>query len=112
MAAVITLEHTGMRPGEVAAALLAWTQAVIPGTVDRLGPTCMCPECCGDGPRGRLERALIALPHWAKPYLYSLVLPIDRRFAARTFPDPHASPAWPWWLQRRRWRIGGGTPAD
>jgi hypothetical protein len=35
MAAVITLEHTRMRPGEVAAALLAWTQAVVPGTVDQ-----------------------------------------------------------------------------
>lgn len=101
MAAVITLEHTRMWPGEVAAALLAWTQAVVPGTVDRIAPTCMCPECRGDGPRLRLEQALIALPRWAKPYLYALVLPIDRRFVARTFPDPHASPESPWWQRRR-----------
>ncbi|MER5644735.1 hypothetical protein [Streptosporangium sp. NPDC002524] len=101
MAAVITLEHTRMRPGEVAEALLAWTQAVVPGTTDRIAPTCMCPECCGDEPRQRLEQALTILPHWANPYLYALILPIDRRFIARTLPDPHASPEWPWWQRRR-----------
>ncbi|GAA3100332.1 hypothetical protein [Streptosporangium carneum] len=101
MAAVIALEHTRMRPGTVAGALLAWMQAVVPGSVDRIGPGCMCPECCGDAPRQRLEQALTALPRWARPYLYALILPIDRRFLARTSPDPHASPEWPWWQQRR-----------
>ncbi|GAA3411985.1 hypothetical protein GCM10018952_22900 [Streptosporangium vulgare] len=101
MAAVVTLEHTRMRPGEVAEALLAWTQAVVPGTADRIAPACTCPECRGDGPRRRLEQALTTLPRWAKPYLYALVLPIDRRFVARTLPDPHASPEWPWWQRRR-----------
>ncbi len=101
MAAVVTLEHTRMRPGGVAEALLAWTQAVAPGTADRIAPTCMCPECCGNGPRQRLEQALTTLPRWANPYLYALVFPIDRRFIARTLPDPHASPEWPWWQQRR-----------
>ncbi|GAA0845647.1 hypothetical protein ACFQVD_27165 [Streptosporangium amethystogenes subsp. fukuiense] len=100
MAAVIALEHTRMRPGTVAEALLAWTQAVVPGSVARIGPGCICPECCGDAPRQRLEQALIALPRWAKPYLYGLILPIDRRFLARTSPNPHASPEWPWWQQR------------
>ena len=71
MTAVITLEHTRMRPGEVATALLAWTQAVVPGTVDRIAPTCMCPECCGDAPRQRLEQALIALPQWAQSHPYA-----------------------------------------
>ncbi|MEU8380811.1 hypothetical protein [Streptosporangium sp. NPDC048865] len=101
MAAVIALEHTRMRPGAVAEALLAWTQAVLPGGVDRIAPRCMCPECRGDAPRRRLEQALVALPGWARPYLYALVLPIDRRFLARTAADPHASPEWPWWQRRR-----------
>ncbi|GII63399.1 hypothetical protein Skr01_34840 [Sphaerisporangium krabiense] len=101
MAAVIRLEHTRMRPGEIAEALLAWAQAVVPGTVDRIAPTCMCPECSGVAPRWRLEQALMALPPWARPYLYSLVLPLDRRFLARTSLDPHASPESPWWQRRR-----------
>jgi hypothetical protein len=102
MTAVVTLEHTRMRPGLVATSLLAWTQAVVPGTTDRLAPTCMCPECSGDAPRSRLQQALIALPSWASPYLYVLILPIDSRFLARTSPNPRASPGWPWWQQRRR----------
>ncbi|MBG0827650.1 hypothetical protein HS041_07725 [Planomonospora sp. ID67723] len=102
MAAVVALEHTRMRPGEVAAALLAWMQAVLPGTADRIAPTRMCPECCGDEPRRRLEQALAALPHWARPHLYTVIFSIDGRFIARTSPNPRASPEWPWWQQRRR----------
>ncbi|MFD1934869.1 hypothetical protein ACFSKW_25675 [Nonomuraea mangrovi] len=44
------LEHARMRPGEVAAALPARTQVVNPGTLDRIAPTCMGPEWCGDKP--------------------------------------------------------------
>ncbi|MFI7706735.1 hypothetical protein [Nonomuraea sp. NPDC049480] len=102
MAAVITLEHTRLGPGYVAAVLLAWTREVIPGTSTRLLPTCTCPGCWEDDPRGELEQVLIALPRWARPYLYNLVLPIDRSFLARTSPNPLASPDWPWWRQRRR----------
>ncbi|MBB4913635.1 hypothetical protein [Streptosporangium saharense] len=103
MAAVIALEHTLLQPGEVAARLLAWAQDVIPGTSAKLLPTCSCAGCAWEvDPRGELERALVALPHWARPYLYGLVLPIDRSFLARTTPDPYASPDWPWWRQRRR----------
>ncbi len=100
MAAVVTLEHTRMRPGEVAAALLAWTQAVVPGTSGRISPTCVCPECSGTEPRGRLERALNALPVRARRSLYALLLPVDRRFLALTCPDAYASPEWPWWERR------------
>ncbi len=107
MAAVITLEHTILQPGEVAATLLAWIQDVIPGTTTQLPPTCSCPGCSWEiDPRGDLERILAALPDWAKPSLYGLVLPIDRRFIARTTPDPRASPDWPWWRQRHRRYFG------
>ncbi|WP_133061689.1 hypothetical protein [Streptosporangium minutum] len=110
MAAVIALEHTLLEPGEVAEALRAWTRDVIPGTMTRLPPTCSCPGCSWeDDPRGDLERILIALPRWARPYLYSLVLPIDRSFLARTSPDPRASPDRPWWRQRRRPYFGDGA---
>ncbi|MEU7002986.1 hypothetical protein [Nonomuraea sp. NPDC046570] len=103
MAAVIAVEHTLLWPGEVAAALLAWTRDVIPGTTTQLLPQCSCLGCSWEpDPRGEVERMLTALPRWAKPYLYSLVLPIDRSFLARTSPDPRASPDWPWWRQRRR----------
>ncbi|MFF4412876.1 hypothetical protein ACFYY8_10110 [Streptosporangium sp. NPDC001559] len=110
MAAVITLEHTLLEPGEVAERLLAWTQDVIPGTATRLPPTCSCSGCSWEvDPRGELERVLVALPRWAWPCLYSLVLPIDRSFLARTTPDPRASPDWPWWRQRRRPYFGDVT---
>ncbi|GAA2904561.1 hypothetical protein GCM10010517_70670 [Streptosporangium fragile] len=109
MTAVIALEHTLLEPGEVAAALRAWTRDVIPGTTARLPPTYSCLGCAWeDDLRGDLERILIALPRWARPYLYSLVLPIDRSFLARTSPDPRASPDWPWWRQRRRPHFGDG----
>lgn len=100
MTAVVALEHTRLRPGEIAASLAAWRDAVLPGTLDRLAPACMCPECSGDAPRRRLDRALAALPRWARPHLYALVLPLDRRFRALTAPDPHAPPDWPWWRRR------------
>ncbi|GIH91154.1 hypothetical protein ACFFMN_09180 [Planobispora siamensis] len=109
MAAVIALEHTILQSGEVAAALMAWTRDVIPGTTTQLPPTCSCPGCSWEiDPRGHLEWILTALPAWARPYLYSLVLPIDQSFIARTTPDPHASPDWPWWRQRRRPYFGDG----
>ncbi|MCT9934951.1 hypothetical protein N5079_32565 [Planotetraspora sp. A-T 1434] len=103
MTAIIELEHSRMRPGQVAEALHAWMAAAVPGSAHRIAANvCMCPECCGDGPRGRLEDAMRALPAWAKPYLYGLVLPIDRRFVFRTFPDPLVSQDIPWWQRRRR----------
>ncbi|MEU8320999.1 hypothetical protein AB0C33_21815 [Nonomuraea sp. NPDC048881] len=102
MAAVIALEHTRLSPGHVAAVLLAWTRQVIPGTSTQLLPTCTCLGCREDDPREELEQVLMALPRWTRPHLYSLVLPIDRSFLARTSPDPLASPDRPWWQQRRR----------
>ena len=111
MAAVTALEHTILRPGEVAGALMAWTQDVIPGTSTQLARTCSCLLCSWEiDPRGDVERVLTSLPGWARPYLYGLVLPIDRRFIARTTPDPLASPDWPWWRQRRRPYFGDPLP--
>lgn len=84
MTAVIALEHTQMPPGTVAEVLLAWMQAVLPGTTTRIAPGCVCPERSGDAPGQRLEQALTALPPWARPYLSSLITPIDKSFLART----------------------------
>ncbi len=103
MAAVIELEHTRIWPaGLVAAALRAWTRDVVCGIATQLMSACTCPGCQEDDPRGDLEQALVALPRWAEPYLYSLVLPLDRSFLAQTLPDPLASPDWPWWRRRLR----------
>ncbi|GAA4983341.1 hypothetical protein GCM10023334_113500 [Nonomuraea thailandensis] len=105
MTAVITLEHTRMWPGAVAAALVAWQEAALMGTADRVFFKCECHECTGDAPRRRLQQALIGLPPWARPHLYALVLPIDLYYLRRTSPTPPTSPDsdWAWW-QRRRWR--------
>lgn len=102
MAAVITLEHTRMWPGAVAAALTAWQEAALTGTADRVFFKCECRECTGDAPRRRLQRALIGLPPWARPHLYALVLPVDLYYLRRTSPMPPTSPDsnWTWWQQR------------
>ncbi len=101
MAAVTALEHGRMRPGEVAQALVAWQAAVFMGTADHVEVICMCPECSGDAPRWRLQRALTALPPWARPHLGALILPLDRYFLSRTSPDLQAPPHLPWWQRRR-----------
>ncbi|MEV4367607.1 hypothetical protein AB0J71_11095 [Nonomuraea sp. NPDC049637] len=104
MAAVIALEHTRMWPGAVAAALVAWQEAVLMGTVDRAFFRCVCEECTGDAPRRRLQQALIGLPPWAGAHLYALVLPLDLYYLRRTSPMSPTSPEsdWTWWQQRRR----------
>ncbi|WP_146103997.1 hypothetical protein [Nonomuraea solani] len=102
---MIALEHTRMWPGVVGASLVAWQEAVLIGTADRVVGRCLCEECTGDAPRRRLHRALTALPSWAGPYLYGLVLPIDHYYLSRTAPNPYAPPDRPWW-QRRLIRPG------
>jgi hypothetical protein len=102
MAAVIALEHTRMRPGTVATALVAWQEAALTGTADRVFFRCQCEECTGDAPRWRLQQALIDLPPWARAHLYTLVLPIDLYYLRRTSPMPPTSPdsKWAWWQRR------------
>ncbi|MFI7617487.1 hypothetical protein ACIBP6_40330 [Nonomuraea terrae] len=83
MSAVIALEHTRMWPGAVAQALVAWQEAALVGTAERLLRRCACDECTGAAPRHRLQQALIALPPWARPHLYALVLPLDEYYVRR-----------------------------
>jgi hypothetical protein len=103
MAAVIALEHTRMWPGAVAAALVAWQEAALTGTADRVSFRCGCHECTGDAPRRRLRQALLGLPPQAGAHLYALVLPVDLYYLRRTSAMPYMSPDadGAWWQRRR-----------
>jgi hypothetical protein len=97
----------------VAAALAAWQEAALVGTADRLLRWCECDECSGDAPRWRLHQTLVALPAWARPHLFALVLPVDRYYLRRTSPALPASPDSDraWWQRRRLWRSEPGPIA-
>lgn len=102
VAAIISLEHGPLEPGDVARALRDWESLARRGLVYRPGSNpCGIPQCCGPGPRGVLEEAIRYLPRRAKPGLRRVVRQIDELYLSRTLPDPLADLGSPWWERRR-----------
>jgi hypothetical protein len=89
----------GACPGGVAALLIAWDR-VTRGPLPL--PVSACPSCPGCNPL--MERWLLAvllreLPRRERALVGAVLSRMDRRYAARTLPDPLGES--PWWFERR-----------
>jgi hypothetical protein len=86
----------GLWPGAVSGLLRDWQRGTRPPF--RLSwPACPC--CDPVGARADLARMLNDLPRRDRALIGALLSRADRRFAARTSPDPFSSS--PWWFERR-----------
>lgn len=89
---VITLEHTRLWPGAVAAALTARQSAVLTGTADELLWDASALSARVTRPTASWKETFAALHPWARARLYALILPADLYCLRRTAPMTSASP--------------------
>ncbi|MEU7785930.1 hypothetical protein [Amycolatopsis sp. NPDC049159] len=94
----------GGSPGFVADLLEDWDRATRPPFRLTL-PASPHPDCDPVGTRWLLARVLAELPRRDRALVGAVLSRVDRRFAARTLPDP-LNPS-PWWFERRLFEQSG-----
>ncbi|MEV7091290.1 hypothetical protein AB0M80_00465 [Amycolatopsis sp. NPDC051045] len=88
----------GLSPGAVAGALRVWRYGTRPPF--RLSePVCPCPGCDPVGTRAYLAQLLSDLPRRERALIGTELAKVDRRYLARTLPDPFSAAEW--WFERR-----------
>ncbi|MFJ7209993.1 hypothetical protein [Amycolatopsis sp. NPDC098790] len=97
----------GGSPGFVADLLQDWERATRPPFRLTL-PACSAPACDPVGTRWMLAQVLADLPRRERALVGVVLSRVDRRFAARTLPDPLNSS--PWWFERRLFEQEGWGP--
>ncbi|WP_206795544.1 hypothetical protein [Amycolatopsis sp. MtRt-6] len=88
----------GLSPGAVASALRGWQYRTRPPFRHWM-PDCPCLGCYPLHDRLDLAELLSALSRRERALVGAELAKADRRFLARTLPDPFA--ASPWWFERR-----------
>ncbi|MBE1498534.1 hypothetical protein H4696_005634 [Amycolatopsis lexingtonensis] len=94
----------GVSPGFVGDLLEDWERATRPPFRLEL-PVSPHPDCDPVGTRWVLARVLDELPRRERALVGAVLSRVDRRFAARTLPDPR-NPS-PWWFERRLFEQNG-----
>ncbi len=94
----------GVSPGFVAGLIEDWERATRP-PFRLILPACSCSGCDPVSARWLLASVLADLPRREQALVGAVLSRIDRRFAARTLPDPLASS--PWWFERRLFEQDG-----
>jgi hypothetical protein len=88
----------GFAPGGVVELLRVWDRGTR-GPDLRSVPACPCPGCDLVGARRDLALSLQELPRRERALVGAALSRADRRYAARTSPDPLSRE--PWWFERR-----------